>query len=209
MKKSIFIVLLLFCAVFIAGCGKKALIRKYYVLETVNVENRKGPVYTDRIPIRVEIRDFQVAKAFDQTRIASRTASNEIDYYFYHHWAVRPTVALADMVYEVMESADLFLKVSREYSVTTEYMITCVIHRLERMDGFPHPKAHLAGRLELIDINMDLPVIQYEFDQQVELKNDRSMNKFAAVLSEILHQETEAFTRLIAAHFEIPEQGTE
>ena len=173
------------------------------------MDQRNGPSYGDKIPIRVEIRDFQVAKAFDQTRIALRTGSNEIDYYFYHHWAVRPTVALADMVYEIMEKSDLFLKISREYSVTTEYTITGTIHRLERVEGSFHPKAHLAGRLELIDVKEDLPVIGYEFDQKMDLRNDRSMNKFAAVLSEMLHQETEAFIRLMADHFEITEQAIE
>lgn len=209
MKKSCVIALLFLCAILIGGCGKRVLIRKYYVLETIGEDRRTGLVYAGKIPIRVEIRDFEVAKAFDQTRIALRTGSNEIDYYFYHHWAVRPTVALADMMYEIMESSHLFLKISREYSVSSEYVITGTIYRLERMEGFPSPKAHLAGRLELVDANVDLSVIQYEFDQEVELRNDRSMNKFASVLSEILYQETEAFTRLIAAHFEIPEQNTE
>lgn len=209
MKKLLFLSLLVIAAAWMTGCGKRALIRKYYVLETASSENRIGPLYSSSIPIQVEIRDFQVAKAFDQTRIALRSASNEIDYYFYHHWAVRPTVALADMVCEIMERSGLFLKISREYSVTSEYTITGTIYRLERLDGSPNPSAHLAGRMELVDVYQNLPIIQHEFDQQVELRNDQSMNKFASVLSEILNHETEAFIRLIASHFEITEQTIE
>lgn len=205
MRKMRWIAAAVLAAVLAAGCGKKAIIRKYYVLETISADRRTGPSYAEKIPIRVEIRDFEVAEAFDQTRIALRTGSNEIDYYYYHHWAVRPTVALANMMYEIMKDADLFLRISREYSLSTGYIITGTIHRLERMDGFPYPKAHLAGRLELVDAEQDVPVVHYEFDQAVDLRNDRSMNGFAAVLSEILYQEIEAFTRLIAGHFGISE----
>lgn len=188
-----------------AGCSKKAMLRKYYVLEVISRKDRRIPRFRKTLPFRVEVRDFRVAKAFEQTRIAVRSASNELDYYFYHHWAVRPPVAVADLVYRVLDRTRLFQQLSREYSIRTDYSISGHIHSIERIQKQEKTSAHMAGVFELFNTKGDLIVMRYEFDQTVDMPEDHSMNHFAAKISELLHQESEAFAKQIASYFDVEE----
>ena len=68
----------------IISCSRKTIIRKYYVLESrIAIDDSSFDVQK-KYPFKVDIRDFRVAKAFDQTRIAVRSESHELNYYFYH-----------------------------------------------------------------------------------------------------------------------------
>ena len=69
----------------ISGCGKRAIVRKYYLLENPRLPASTNLIAPAPLPFSADVRDFQVGKAFDQTRIAARSGSNELDYYFYHH----------------------------------------------------------------------------------------------------------------------------
>lgn len=188
-----------------SGCSKKAMMRKYYTLEVVSGKDRRIPRFRKTLPFRVEVRDFRVAKAYEQTRMALRTASNELDYYFYHHWAVRPPVAVADLVFRVLDRTRLFQYLSRDYSIRTDYNITGHLFSIERIVTDDKTSAHLAGVFELFDTKGDQIVMRYEFDQSVDMESDLSMNRFAAIISEIIHQEGEAFAKQIASYFDVEE----
>jgi ABC-type uncharacterized transport system auxiliary subunit len=188
-----------------SGCGKKAMIQKYYVLEASSSQDRRIPRFVRTLPFRVEVRDFRVGKAFDQTRIAERSASNELDYYFYHNWAVRPPIALADLVYLVLDRTQLFQRLTREYSLTSDYIVAGQILSIERVDKDNQTFAHISGTLNLAEVKSDITVMRYEFDQSMPMGKEKSMNRFAALISEIMYQESEAFARKLAEYFSVEE----
>jgi ABC-type uncharacterized transport system auxiliary subunit len=186
----------------LAGCGKRAIVRRYYLLEipaTVSAKNLTAP---QPLSFSADVRDFEVVKAFDQTRIAARSGSNEIDYYFHHHWAVRPSMALADMVGELIDRAGLFQHCTRGYSYRPDYIITGQVLRLERVLTDTPDVAHLAAVFVLVDVAGEQPVVRHEFDRSMDLRSDRSMNGFANAISDIISQETQVFIGKIEAHFQ-------
>jgi ABC-type uncharacterized transport system auxiliary subunit len=202
MKILKFILIVTVACVGISSCGKRAIIRKYYLLENPGLLSPGDLTISEPLPFNVDVRDFQVGKAFDQTRITARSGSNELDYYFYHHWAVRPSIALADMVHESIDGARLFQLCTRGYSYRPDFVITGHVMRLERLLEDQSDAAHLAIILELSDVKSEQQVVRHEFDHTTKLDQDRSMNGFANAISEIVFQETNTFIDDIVAHFE-------
>jgi len=196
------VLVLLIVGMGLTNCSKKVITRRYYVLESKTSVQPQDYGIEKPLPYKVDIRDFRVAKAFNQTRIAIRSESHELNYYFYHHWAVRPTDAISDLVYDFIDRAGVFLSCSREYSLNPDYLITGFIHTIERIQDKRNVSAHLHVTFQLIKADSDLEVMRYEFDRSVELKKDKSMNMFANAISDVLIEETEQFLRKIVKHFE-------
>ena len=113
-------------------CGKKALIRKYYILDAPRELIETDSTDTVCLPLNVDVRDFQISKAINQTRMALKSDSHELNYYFYHHWAVRPAAAVADMVYQILSRENCFQQLTRGYSSRPRFVLTGDIRHLER-----------------------------------------------------------------------------
>jgi ABC-type uncharacterized transport system auxiliary subunit len=188
------------CGVLVLSCSKSAILRKYYVLEAHALVDTTMVGQTPTLLIKVDIRDFSVAKAFDQTRIAVRTNTNELNYYYYHLWAVRPATAIADVVYERTNRMHLFQRCMRGFSVGPDYYISGQIMALERTQKGKKESAHLQGTITLYDARTELPVMEQPFDRTLELK-ENSMNAFAGVCSSILENETGIFLSSLIDHF--------
>jgi ABC-type uncharacterized transport system auxiliary subunit len=189
------------------GCGRRVIIRKSYLLENPRLFAPADLSVPQPLPFSVDVRDFQVGRAFDQTRIAARSGSNELDYYFYHHWAVRPSMALADMVHELVDGAGFFQRCTRGYSYRPDFIITGQVMRLERLlGGGGADAAHLAVVFELIDVASEQQVVRHEFDRTTNLERDGSMNAFANAVSRMVSGETKLFIEKIVAHFEQKQQ---
>ena len=182
---------------FILLCSRKTITRNYYLVELPKTVEISQTIATEQLPYIVDVRDFQVAKAFEQTRIALRTASNEINYYHYHHWAVRPAYALSDQLRQTVDRMRLFQQVNRGFSYSPHFIMTGIVHSIERYHINNQQSAHLAVTFQLIDLKTELPVVRYEFDQMKKLEKSKSMNAFAQVISEIFYQETLSFTAMI------------
>jgi ABC-type uncharacterized transport system auxiliary subunit len=176
-----------------AGCSKKALIRKYYILESPSIPAAAEVQPEAALPYLVDIRDFRVSKAFDQTRIAMRTESHELNYYYYHHWAVRPSTAFADFVFQAVNERGLFRRCSRGYSYNPDYLINGIVRHVERGMGEKDATARLGLVFELADAEQEVVRFRHAFDRTLELENDRDMNSFARAVSRILAEETQVF----------------
>jgi len=185
----------------IVQCSKRALIRNYYILESQQEFFQEGLDSLVTIPIKVDIRDFHVTKAFDQTRMAVRTSSHELNYYFYHHWAVNPAITIADMVYQLIDQINLFKRCSREYTSDADFIISGHVDKIERVERNKYHAAHLSMTFELIAANSGIPVVRYHFDKERPLVKDRTMNHFAYTISKILTEEVFQFIYKISDHF--------
>jgi ABC-type uncharacterized transport system auxiliary subunit len=207
MRTPKIILVLLILGICVTSCSRKVITRRYYVLESLAAQQKQDYGIEKALPYKVDIRDFRVAKAFNQTRIAIRSESHELNYYFYHHWAVRPTAAVSDLVYDIIDRAGVFLSCSSEYSLNPDYIITGFVHAIERIQTKHTVSAHLHATFQLIDADTDLEVLRYEFDRKTELEKDKSMNSFANAISDILRQETETYIRNILEHFKPEEKS--
>jgi ABC-type uncharacterized transport system auxiliary subunit len=206
MKIGKFILILILAGAGIAGCAKRAIVSRYYLLENPRPLSPAELTITSPLPYSADVRDFQAGRAFDLTRIAARSSSNELDYYFYHHWASRPSTALADMLYEVIDQAGLFERCTRGYSPHPDLIISGRIVRCERLLQDDVDSAHLAAVLTLADRTSERQIFRHKFDRTTELDKDRSMNGFASAISHILFQEALQFSEHIAAHLEQPSE---
>lgn len=182
------------------NCSKKIIIQKYYVLETQEHISHQNLQIEKTLPYRIGVRDFQIAKAFEQTRMTLRTKSNEINYYYYHHWAVRPSVGVSEIVCRLIENTHIFKQCSRDYTMDVDYLITGTVYKLERIEKKPFDAAHLNCVIALVDARTELPVSKHEFNRTLRLKN-KSMNNFALTISNILRDETEIFVRKAVDYF--------
>ena len=200
MKHKVLLLLMLASLVALS-CSKRITTRRYYVLELTN-RTRQARPDSAQFNIKVDVRDFRVARAFDQTRIALRTNTNELDYYFYHHWAVKPSLAVADFVYDIIEEKNLFSVSVRGISYDPDYIITGDIKSLERIQEDKSAFSHMHMAIELIDARTQVAVVQFEDDQQLPLEPAKNMNTFAGVTSQILMHFTEEFLSRVSAYME-------
>jgi ABC-type uncharacterized transport system auxiliary subunit len=196
-------ILLLVFGLIMMQCGKRAMIRKYYLIE---IPAEPMTVQADSLgfPAHVDVRDFQISKAIDQTRIALRSDSHELNYYFYHHWAVRPSAGIPDMIYNVISKKHCFSRLVRGFSSHPDYLITGYIYHLER-DETDRVKAHVAADFKLIDTQSGFTQVIHSFDRMETYKHPDNMNAFAATVSEVLYQEIIIFTEQLVSYFDRPE----
>ncbi len=178
-------VLLIFSFILVSGCSRKIMMRKYYILEYRDFSPQEKIKLDNPFEYNVDVREFRVAKAFEQTRIALRSGSNELNYYFYHQWAVRPSTAVAEVVYDIINKADIFNKCFRGYSTDADFLITGEILAIERIESKKKGYAHLNIIFNFVDRNSGRSVLAHEFDRKVKLA-DRKMNTFAHVVSSLL-----------------------
>lgn len=191
MKKIILLCLL--GIVFLCFCARKTIVRNYYLIELP----QEMPSESDALyPVTVDVRDFKVARAFEQTRIALRTDRYELNYFYYHHWAVRPSYALADQVHLVLDRKQMFQRCTRGISYNPDYIITGSVMRLERSHLQERPAAHLEMRLEFRENESSLDKVDHYFDRIVTLE-DKSMNEFAHKMSAILYDQALVFAAKI------------
>jgi ABC-type uncharacterized transport system auxiliary subunit len=185
----------------LAACSRKVMIRKYYILEAEEKLDLADVDLEKTGSFSVEVKDFEVAKAFQQTRMAVRTGSHELNYYFYHRWAIRPGVAAAELLYDLLLRSSVFGHCVRHSSIRLDYIITGSVQALERKVT-PHGEfAHLQCLLVLQDPISHKMLVQYSFDREVLLEGT-DMNDFAGEISRIFHRETEKFLQRVSTFLE-------
>jgi ABC-type uncharacterized transport system auxiliary subunit len=197
MKGKLFLFSLLLLLLYVIGCGKKAIIRKYYVLEPDTLITRQDIAISDSFPYKVDVREFTIAKAFSQPRIAVRLKSHKINYYYYHLWATHPSSAITYMVFRLVDGCSMFKKTILGFSADADYMLTGNIDKLEVIEKENKLLAHLDISFRLIDNRKDEVVVRTSYNHLVPVK-DKSMNEFAAEISNLLKQSTTDY--LIQVH---------
>ena len=187
-------------ALLVFSCAGERIINKYYILKTEelsgDMESKEFNV--SRLPYNVEIKDFTISAPYNQNRIALRTKSNEIEYYFYHQWADLPQTALTFFVWQTIRSAGLFRNIDKViFETRPDYVISGTIYQVERVHMEDKSNAHLNMELELINTKNNEPIITHSFDRSLPLEENAPMNEFALKISRILQEETKTFIHKI------------
>ncbi|MCD6117457.1 hypothetical protein J7K93_10615 [bacterium] len=200
--KNIAIAVFLLIAV-LSGCTRRVMIRRYYLIEMDPAELSKIVKFTKSVDHSVNVRDFDVDRAYRQTSIVLRSDTHELNYYFYHYWAVRPGLAVADMVYSIVDNSRLFKNCYRGFSYKPDFVIRGHIQQMERVQVKKIVSAHVRGIIILDNTESGETILRYDFDKIVGLGNKNDMNSFVSVISGILFDETNEFLKKCAAHFNI------
>ncbi|MBN1894224.1 membrane integrity-associated transporter subunit PqiC [bacterium] len=180
-----------------AGCAPKAVVRRYYLLEAPALPDSSA-FCSEPLPVAAAFEDIRVAQAFDQERIALRSGSYELSYYYYHHWAVRPSDALSDAVFHIIRNANLFKRLDHSAAADCRFILTGELIRMERISEGKWDSAHLSGEFRLLDKEDRATLLVHPFDRQVVLEPRRDMNAFADAVNRIVGEETIAFIMKIS-----------
>jgi ABC-type uncharacterized transport system auxiliary subunit len=199
--------LLLLALVFIlAGCAGKQETIRYYTIDTYNltVADTVEAVMYDTLPYTVEIVDFTVSGPYNDNRIALRTHTNELQYFHFHHWAEMPASMIRFFTWRVVSETGLFEQAALRMSATIpDYLITGVIHRIERIDmDNDEAGARVSGGFELVYVRDGTTIVSHPYNTVVPFAANAPMNHFAREIGGILYTELHMFVRLIANELE-------
>lgn len=191
------VLLLSLAGLLLNSCTQKLVVTRYYLLSTdqkiTEPDTEPGNI-TQPLPNSVEIGRFRISKAYDRERIAVRTQSNEIYYYFYHSWAIDPQSAIRFFVWNQVYQSNLFQACEMEFfKGTPDYQITGLIDQIERTDMKKQSAAHLKMNLELRQYPSGELILNHHFDRYVPMRESASMNTFAQLISQILLEECDTF----------------
>mgnify|MGYP005843554957 CR=1 FL=1 len=195
------IISLLMLSLVFSSCFKSTVTRKFYVIEPPQaaVASSESPIFN----LKVDVRDFQVAPAFDQTRIALRTASHELNYYYYHQWAVKPSQGVANVVYDIVQRQKLFVNITRGISYNPNYLITGEVKNIERRHVRKKAFAKVHLILTLADAETGKAVVQLDESEEREIRKDGAMNSFAEAVSDMISIMSQRFGDAIIAELSL------
>ena len=184
----------------LTGCmSEKRIVRKYYTLE---IPVDKLPAATDSVPVPVirgtcQIDQAEVGQVYDKNQIVNRTGSNEVNYYVYHQWAIRPSDAVKELVLEYLRSAGVFESVTTGYQRSVpDYRFRTLISRLEFVENNRSSSASLSLEFRLINVSDDRMILNHKADTTYSLEG-KDMNLFATGVSRMICRELDVFTGMI------------
>lgn len=184
----------------VSACSGERIINRYYVLKDTG-ENNETTGQFETLPYKVVIGSFNVSSPYNQSRIAVKTKSNELEYYYYHHWAELPNSSIPFFVWEQVKSAGIFAVVEPElYNVQPDYQIGGTVHQIARVDMEDSSAAHIEMELTLKDVSDMSTIVEHKFARQLTIEEDAPMNKFVSIISSVLEEECDNFVKKIYAN---------
>ncbi|MBM3329871.1 MAG: hypothetical protein FJY67_10455 [Calditrichaeota bacterium] len=200
-RSPVFLGLFLIALVILAGCAKQQLATSYYLIEYAPSPVNPQLKLSEPIPYRVQVRNFKIPRSYDSVRIIARYSSHQIDYYRYSLWAVRPQVAVADLLVQHIKAYNLFRNCQREFlEERPDFEITGEVTQIERFESEAYTAAHLRMRFEFYDSGSNDILLLHEFDREISIPPG-NMSIFAKAVSDLISQESEQFLVKIVTHF--------
>ncbi len=179
-----------------SSCSKEAVLRKYYVLHPVEMKSG-AKISPDSVlhlkpllPVSAEIIPFTASRAFSQSKIALRTRSNEINYYFYHLWAEKPETAIRFYLWNTLNEQKIFKRCELSaFKETPDVLISGVIREIERVERNRDHAAHLNMVFQVFSYQDNQLLLEHSFDRFMTLREDAPMNDFAVAVARMIDEE--------------------
>jgi ABC-type uncharacterized transport system auxiliary subunit len=204
------------CALLCSGCaqilGGNAELpqRRFYDFGAEVV--RSGLADSERpYAVRVQIKTFDVQRAYNRTELVFRRDEYELHRDPLHSWVTRPGDLFTDAIQQYLRQADLFTYVGGDrdfYDYRPDYILTGSVKALERFDSGDVWAAHLAMSMELVRQEDALVIWQKDFDEERQVFFPE-MKHTVAAFSQILSQQMEASMREIDFLFLNMERGNQ
>ncbi|HNW59898.1 MAG TPA: ABC-type transport auxiliary lipoprotein family protein [bacterium] len=186
-------------------CGSRAtLARKYYLMESDARVDTGLLAVPEPFLVNAYISPVEIAEPYRGVRIAQRSQSNELVYYYYHYWAEKPAAMATAVVLSAFEQAAIFKSCTPQNHTAADVMIVTEIDILERLQENKAEFARTAGRFRMVYLPSNTTMLSYAFDRRMRLRSDKSMNGFADAVSRALFAETEEFIFRVADYYQYP-----
>jgi ABC-type uncharacterized transport system auxiliary subunit len=197
MKSKIVVMFLLIIT--ILGCARRQ-VAKYYILD-YNPIVKSEAKYTKPFPYKVQVKEFNIDRTYDNPRILIRQSAHEVYYDRLSLWTARPQIAITNLLIKHINKLKLFRKCERVFlDEKPDYIISGTIHSIEKYQSAKYSRADLQISLSLIDVNKNQIVLNYEINKFVPLYTD-NMNFFAKKISDVLNEEFDAFLINVTNYF--------
>lgn len=172
MKKH-FIHLILFSLVttLLSGCfaGKVTETRYYllsYIPEVDNIKREKP------LPIRLRVREFDIAEAYRRSEIIYRQSAHELQFYNFQRWAIKPERLVTEALIKHIEAANMFEEVNSDIGERDpDYILDGVVQAIEEYDNDEKWYAHLELDLKLKMAKNDSVVWRQNYNLRTEVAN--------------------------------------
>lgn len=167
------------------GFGRSAPTRNYYVLEYQF--NPVIPPGSNRPhPFSLQIERFNVQRIYNRQNIVYRFAPQELKWYEYQQWAVRPDYMITDIVQKHLEASSLFNRVGAEFlDARADFRLEGTVEALERFDSRDVYYGHMAMSFKMMRADTGQQVWEYSFDERKQVYQ-REMVYTVVALSQIL-----------------------
>ncbi|MEJ2544713.1 MAG: hypothetical protein P8Y99_11660 [Calditrichaceae bacterium] len=184
------------------SCGSNSVIQRNYVLEYNSATENDEHFLSEcsSYPYVVRVDRFNISKVYDQDRIALRTKSNEIVYYYYNIWAENPSTAIRYFIWDKIKAYNFFkATVLNDIDLNSQFVTSGTINLIERVAYKNKHAAHIKMILEFIDQNSGKTLVIYTFDRSSDIEENANMNIFAREISRILDEECNNFIKMICS----------
>jgi ABC-type uncharacterized transport system auxiliary subunit len=198
-------ILLTLSALLMLHCGSRStMVRKYYLIESDARVDTGLLAVSEPFLVNAYISPVQISDPYDGLRIVLRSEKNELIYYYYHYWADKPAAMATSAVHQAFVQSGIFRRCERKSNTGADVMIATEIDVLERQRENKIEFARVAGHFRMVYLPTNTTMLTYPFERRLRLRNDRSMNGFAEVISRALFDETEEFIFRVADYYQYP-----
>ena len=163
------LLLILFLLMSIISCGKIP-IRKYYVLkyEPDPIEKRVKDVVH---PFTVRVKQFDIEKVYESTKMVYSGNAYELQYYYYRLWAVKPAKMLTDILASHLAKSKITNSVIRRLDEggTPDYELSGMVESIEEFDSDKYWYAHIAFSVSLKRLSDNTVVYTRHFDKRKQV----------------------------------------
>lgn len=203
MKRSVVIILIILV---ISGCTRQILQTSYYLIEYQPRPTIEKLILDKPLPYSVQVQNFKIPRSYDSIRIIARYSSHQINYYRYSLWAVRPQIAIADLISQHINAYRMFRTCKREFiEERPQYEISGEILQLERYESVGFSAAHLKAEISFVDYETNEILVRHSFDNEVSIPQE-NMTIFAKAVSDVIDDETTVFLEKLVDYFYPPEE---
>ncbi len=171
--------------------GKKPPTRNYYII-SYTPESRTAAAIREPYPYSLQIQRLEVQRIFSRQNIVYRYTPQELKWYEYQQWAVRPDYMFTDLMYKHFAASGLFNRVGTEFLETRpDFRLEGTVDALERLDAGDIVFAHLAMSLKMVRTVDGLQVWETSFDDRKQVYQ-KEMVYTVLALSQIMQNRMNA-----------------
>ena len=202
MSYKVILLILFLILIIYSSCGSNSVIQRNFVLDYDSSVKNDEDFASDctSFPFVVRVDLFNISRAYNQDRIALRTKSNEIIYYYYNIWAENPSTAIRYFVWEKIKGCNYFkTTILNDLELTPQFIISGTISQIERVAYDDKHAAHIKMILEFTDQNSGKTLVLHSFDRSSKIDENAGMNLFAREISRILNEECNNFFKKICS----------
>ena len=152
--------------ILVNSCAKP--ITKQFYLLSYQPDQLVERIKNEPYPLTIRLRPFEIEKAYAKPNIVYRRSPYELEYYGFHHWAVRPSDMMTDLIYSHLEGLNLVASTVRRLDEKgkPDYELSGTVLALEEYDSEETWFAHLKIRMTLTRLSDGVVIYNRLYDQR-------------------------------------------